>query len=53
MRRFLEYVVVETIEGRAGSLKEYSIGLEVFRKARHLRSQDRLDRAVGSFKTTD
>jgi TolB-like protein len=31
-RKFLSYVVDETIEGRANLLKEYSIGIEVFAK---------------------
>src|SRR5689334_2097377 len=30
LRRLLSYLVEETIEGRAGALKEYSIGVEVF-----------------------
>ena len=30
LRRFLSYLVDETIEGRADALKEYSIGVEVF-----------------------
>src|SRR5436190_10566359 len=30
LKRFLHYVVEETIAGRAENLKEYSIGVEVF-----------------------
>jgi hypothetical protein len=32
MRRFLEFVVEETLAGRAGQLCEYSIGISVFRR---------------------
>lgn len=32
LRRLVEYLVLETIEGRAGQVKEYSVGLSVFGK---------------------
>ena len=32
MRRFLEFVVEETLEGRASQIKEYAIAIEVFGK---------------------
>jgi hypothetical protein len=32
MRRFLEYLVMETIEGRGSQIKEYSVALQVFDK---------------------
>lgn len=32
LRRFLEYLVVESLEGRASFIKEYSVGLHVFDK---------------------
>src|SRR6201999_149949 len=33
MSRFLRFVVEETLAGRAGQLKEYAVGLQVFDKA--------------------
>jgi hypothetical protein len=32
MQRLLRFLVMETLEGRAGALKEYSIGVEVFQR---------------------
>jgi TolB-like protein/Tfp pilus assembly protein PilF len=35
LRRFLEFIVDETLQGRGGNLKEFSIGVEVFDKSAH------------------
>ena len=66
LRRFLAYVVDETLAGRADSLKEYAIGVEVFGRgdgfdpradtivrvqARRLRSKLEQDHAVTGTRT--
>jgi hypothetical protein len=35
LRRLLRYVVEETLEGRGGSLKEYTLGTSVFGRGEH------------------
>jgi hypothetical protein len=35
LKRFLRYVVEETVAGRSENLKEYSIGVEVFDRNLH------------------
>ena len=32
LRKFLRFVVEETLAGRAGALKEYTIGIDVFER---------------------
>jgi TolB-like protein/Tfp pilus assembly protein PilF len=44
LKRFLEFVVQETIGGRGGNLKEYVIGLRVFKK--HMSFDPRTDPIV-------
>ena len=43
--RFLRYVVEETLAGRGGQIKEYSLGVEVFSRGDDFDPRDRSDRA--------
>ncbi len=45
LKRFLTFVVTEAIAGRQAELKEYVIGVQVFRKEEEFRSAHRPDRA--------